>query len=422
MRPGGKFWLAAAAAASTLALGAGGGAALASDQAGPAAASPAAVPAPAPAVFTPVTVTPLGPAPAPVPGTDGRYHLVYEYELTNTKAAPATIESATVQDANASGRVLGSWSGAALVGQLRTLLPAPATSAVIDPDVSRLLFIELSFPSRAAVPTAVNLDLHLLGASNPGATTATPLQYTVGRIAISPRALPVLSPPLAGAGWMAGNGCCTNMIAHRGAFQSIDGALDNGQRFAIDYMRVNAQGELVSGDPKLVTSYVDYNAKILAVASATVMSVENNLPNQTPGAQPNPDSFKTVEEVDGNQVTLNLGHGLYAFYAHMIKGSVDVHPGQHVHPGQVLGRLGNSGNTTAPHLHFQIMDAPGALASEGLPYVMTGFGLAGQINPATWYASPEITGVWAPGWTRNRVTQQNGRYPLDLNIVDFPSR
>jgi Peptidase family M23 len=419
MHPRGKCMLAAIAATATLTLSACGGAALASVRQ-PAAQQPAALPSSGPATFTPVTVAPMGTAPAPFPGTDGRYHLVYEYELTNTKAAPATIERADVLDAGASGRVLASWSGKALLGQLRTLLPAPATSAVIEPDVSRLLFVELSFPSRSALPAAVTLHLQLRAAANPGTSTPTPMQYTAGRITISPAALPVISPPLAGKGWIVGNGCCNNLITHRGSFQSIDGGLYDGQRFAIDYMRLNAAGELVSGDTHKESSYVDYGASVLAVANATVVSTANNLPNQPPGTLPDPGSFNTVEEVDGNQVTLSLGHGLYAFYAHLIEGSVTVHRGERVHVGEVIGKLGNSGNTTAPHLHFQITNGPVPLGSEGVPYVIAGLGLAGQINIAKWEASDDVVGVWAPGWTRNKVTPQNGRFPLNVNIVDFP--
>lgn len=97
-----------------------------------------------------------------------------------------------------------------------------------------------------------------------------------------------------------------------------------------------------------------------------------------------------------------------------------MHPGQHVHRGQVIARLGNSGNTSAPHLHFQLMTAPSALVSEGLPYVIDRFGLAGQINIAAWDASDSVTGIWAPGWTSNPVTSQNDRFPLNVNIVNFP--
>jgi hypothetical protein len=407
-----RKWLLAATAAVGLLSVSACGAAAAEQQ-------PETIPSPSPVVFTPVTVTPLGTDPAPVLGTDGRFHLVYEYELTNTKAAPATIQRVDILNA-ASGQMLAYWSGQALLERLRTLLPSPATSAVIEPDVSRLLYIELSFRSRAAIPAAVTVRLHLLAAANPGATAATPMQYTVGLVTISQAPLPVITPPLAGTGWVAANGCCNSQIVHRGSVQSIDGALYDGQRFAIDWMRLNSQGELVHGDDHVLTSYIDYGADVLAVANATVVSTANNLPNQIPGTLPDPGNFKTVEEVDGNQVTLSLGDGVYAFYAHLIKGSVTVHPGEHVHPGEVIGRLGNSGNTSAPHLHFQLMNGPSALASEGLPYVIGEFGLAGQINIAAWEASTELTGVWAPGWTKNTVTTESDRFPLNVNIIDFP--
>jgi murein DD-endopeptidase MepM/ murein hydrolase activator NlpD len=166
-------------------------------------------------------------------------------------------------------------------------------------------------------------------------------------------------------------------------------------------MRLNSRGEFVHGNENLPASYVDYGADVLAIANATVVSTANDFPDQLPGTLPDPGSFESVEAVDGNQVTLSLGHGLYAFYAHPIKGSVTVRPGQHVHRGQVIARLGNSGNTSAPHLHLQLMNSPSALVSEGLPYVIDGFGLAGQINIAAWDASNSVTGVWTPGWTKN---------------------
>lgn len=55
------------------------------------------------------------------------------------------------------------------------------------------------------------------------------------------------------------------------------------------------------------------------------------------------------------QVSLDLGHGLRAFYAHLQPGSVRVKTGELVKRGQVLGRLGNSGNSAGPHLHFHVV-------------------------------------------------------------------
>jgi murein DD-endopeptidase MepM/ murein hydrolase activator NlpD len=64
-------------------------------------------------------------------------------------------------------------------------------------------------------------------------------------------------------------------------------------------------------------------------------------------------------------------------FAHLEHGSVRVRRGQRVALGEVLGALGNSGQTTAPHLHFQVMDASSPLAAEGIPFVFDRFTFLG---------------------------------------------
>src|SRR6185437_10199900 len=77
----------------------------------------------------------------------------------------------------------------------------------------------------------------------------------------------------------------------------------------------------------------------------------------------------TMETAGGNFVALDIGFHRYALYGHLIPGSLKVKVGDSVKRGQVLGRLGNSGNSTEPHLHFQIADAPSFLLANGLPYL-----------------------------------------------------
>jgi Peptidase family M23 len=69
----------------------------------------------------------------------------------------------------------------------------------------------------------------------------------------------------------------------------------------------------------------------------------------------------------GNHVVLDLGDGTYALLAHLRRRSVRVRPGQRVTAGQPLAECGNSGNTSEPHLHFQLMDHPSVLRAAGLP-------------------------------------------------------
>ncbi|MGA5603814.1 M23 family metallopeptidase [Streptomyces griseoincarnatus] len=77
----------------------------------------------------------------------------------------------------------------------------------------------------------------------------------------------------------------------------------------------------------------------------------------------------------GNHVVLDLGGGAYALYAHLRRGSLTVREGDRVHAGQVLAQVGNSGNSTEPHLHFQLMDGPDPDTARGIPFTWRGIGV-----------------------------------------------
>lgn len=80
----------------------------------------------------------------------------------------------------------------------------------------------------------------------------------------------------------------------------------------------------------------------------------------------------------GNHVILDLGDGVYAAFAHLQRGSVDVRRGQHIQAGDQIARCGNSGNTSEPHLHFQLMDHQRPALSAGLPFAFDAFEVGGR--------------------------------------------
>ena len=374
--------------------------------------------------FTPVIVSPLMGSARPFPGTDGKYHVVYELLVTNTKPTPATLKKVEVLDARSQGTpstaVIASYEGDALVSRLRTLANTPANSPEIEFGGTRLFLIDLTFDSQAQVPGRLQHLFALTGASAPAPTPMTPaaLSYTVAPLELHAQ-LPEIGPPLAGKRWVAINGCCEAGGAHRGSGLAANGWIYYGQRFAIDWMRLDDAGRLVHGDPADVHNYSCYGVDVLAVADGTVVQVLDALGDQPPGKLPDPKTM-TVENVLGNHVILDLGGGVYAFYAHMEKGSIRVAEGQRVKRGEVLGKLGNSGNTSAPHLHFHLMEGPSALASNGIPYVIDSFALAGRIpaekDPAK---ADSIEGSWSGGLFPS-PSPRHGQFPLDLDVIDFP--
>lgn len=368
-------------------------------------------------VFTPVIASTLSPEAYPIRGTDGACHAVYELQLTNTKSVPATIQKIEVLAGSTGSPMITSFSDADLVKRLRTLAPQPAADATIEPNGGRLFYIELTFKDAASVPKLLEHHLYLTGAPNPGPAKPAPLDYVVAPLKIADAKPLVIGPPLAGTGWIAANGCCNPDITHRGSVQSVNGALYDSQRFAIDWMRLDEQGRLVHGDEGDVHNYADYGADVLAVADAKVVSVLNNLDDQLPGRLPEPSSI-TIETVDGNHVVLDLGGGRFAFYAHLQKNSIKVRPGDAVKKGAVLGKLGNTGNTSAPHLHFHIMNRPSPMAADGIPYLIDAFDFSGQIDIAAFEAAPALAGDWGKGRIAKPEPRQR-QFPLNLNIINF---
>jgi len=136
--------------------------------------------------------------------------------------------------------------------------------------------------------------------------------------------------------------------------------------------------------------------------------VRDGVPENVP-TEPLPPA--TVESAPGNFVVQRLGDGRFALYAHFKTGSVRVKTGDVVARGAVIGLVGNSGNSTAPHLHFHVMDRPSPLASNGLPYVFDRF---------RFEASVDLTVDGAPLTETPPPNRRADRLPMDGDIVTFP--
>ena len=131
------------------------------------------------------------------------------------------------------------------------------------------------------------------------------------------------------------------------------------QRRAADLLKVDAEGKDHTGDGKKNTDYLAFGADVLAVADGTVLNVTDGVPDNDPGVL-NP------YVLTGNSVTIEHEGKVFSVYAHLKDHSVKVREGMKVKKGTVLGACGNSGQTSQPHLHFQLEDGPSTAASWGI--------------------------------------------------------
>lgn len=365
-------------------------------------------------VFSPVLVEVFSPAP-PFLGTDQKYHLLYGLKLTNASNLPARLQSIDVTNYCKDGEVIHSFAGEELVSNLARLNAAPAETPDLDVDVTRIFFVKLAFDEKESIPRSLQHRISLEGANGPGSKDPVPVTYQAGSFCVCKKELLSLAPPLQGQGWTIFNACCSSEGAHQNSLLPVNGFLYNAQRFAIDFMKLDEDNTLYKGDPTDPVNWHSYNESVYAVAEGEVVSVLEGLDDQPPGALPDPESI-TLKTVTGNHVIIKLQPHVYAFYAHLKKDSILVKVGDKVSKGQEIAKLGNSGNTSAPHLHLHLMSTPSPVGSAPIPYTYDKFAITGLIKSDSFYDHDDLEHIQVESIP---AEERKNQFPLDLNVVEF---
>jgi len=153
-----------------------------------------------------------------------------------------------------------------------------------------------------------------------------------------------LTFPLQGEDYYVMHGGGTFPVNYHGLFAS-------SQRYALDIGRLNEWGTRAAGlSPDRLSTYEVYGAPVYSPLAGTVVDTAGHLPDLTPGE-------RMPEQPTGNHVWLRRD-SLYVVLAHLREGSVQVTPGERVQAGERLGAVGNTGNTTEPHLHVHAVTLP----------------------------------------------------------------
>ena len=212
----------------------------------------------------------------------------------------------------------------------------------------------------------------------------------------------LIAPPVRGSHWLAGNGP-SNESAHRRYIFAHSGKIVLWERFAIDFQLVDSAGRNMRTDGLRNVDHYSYDQPVYAVADGKVVGVRSDFPDNTPNESPEvPPDFDTVM---GNHVTLDIGSGRYVVYAHLRRGSVTVEAGDNIQRGRELARIGNSGFSNGPHLHFHISDQPGVYAGEGLPFAFESYEVIGECDDTA--------------CTRRAAGPQRRALPRDGQLLSF---
>ncbi len=335
--------------------------------------------------------------------TDGTLQLVYELHLTNFSQDDLTLTGIEVVDAT-SGASVGDFHGAALEASLGR------------PDRSK---------NKLTIPPGERAVAYLsLSTAHAGSVLRHKIEYDAGGehatvegggFTVHERAPLLLGPPLRGGPWVAVYDASWER-GHRRVLYAVNGKVHIPGRFAIDWIRLDDKGAHVRGDEAKPADWYGYGAEVIAVADATVAATRDDVAEPaTVVADP---SRVPIGDAAGNYVALDLGDGRYAFYEHLKPGSVAVKKGQHVRRGQTIGRLGFTGESTGPHLHFHVADTSAPLDAEGLPYGIDDFTLLGA------FPSIETFGKAMP-WTplpADGTAKRHAEFPAPMTVVAFPDK
>lgn len=228
------------------------------------------------------------------------------------------------------------------------------------------LFLGHRFFAWSGAPT--ELRLHATGRRADG----TPVEAAAALAIESRPAQGAYAFPLAGL-WFIGAGS-TLHSSHRWAVP---------EEFALDIVRLGDGASTHRGDGTKLADYYAYGQDVLAAADGTVVAVLDAVPEsdtnlRRPGETAEAYMGRVISlqteilakgahHALGNYVTIEHPGGEFSHYAHLLPGSARVKKGDAVKKGQPIARLGHSGNSTEPHLHFQVTDGADPLLSAGIP-------------------------------------------------------
>ncbi len=346
----------------------------------------------------------------PVAGEDG-IHFLYELRLSNFSPREVELESIEVIGPKL---MLRRYDAQSLINMIATpgQVNEASASLKIAPGSFATIFFDTVLPKDAALPSQFFHRVHIKGAKLE--TPANLRQFDTAAMMVSSGAPIMLGPPLRGGGWVAAN-ALSNTNDHRRTIVVVNGKARIAQRYAIDFVKLDAEGRAFVGTPGANSAWAGYGNDVLAAADGRIEVVRDGIADNNPGSPPSVPI--TLDTIGGNHIVIGLPGGAHIFYGHLKPGSIVVHEGEKVHKGQVIAKVGNSGQSDAPHLHIHVADGASALGAEGLAYIFARFEIEGHVPSLAVLES-------ATGWQRpvKVPNERHNELPIENAVVNFGTR
>lgn len=335
---------------------------------------------------------------------DDKTTLVYELHLTNLSNESLWVKKIEVLG-SADSAVVSAFEGEGL--KHRFYKPGEksdsAAAFVIRPGSSAVIYVELLIPT-GKIPRAL---VHRLSFSSYGTSSNLIRVIQGASTPLVDKPAVVLGSPLATGPWAAVYSPSWER-GHRRVIFTVDGVARIPGRFAVDFVKLDENGQFAASDKNVITNWYGYEADVFAVADGVVVSTRHDFSeSSTVSAH----TKYPAESATGNYISLKIGDNQYAFYEHLKPNTIRVKPGQAVRKGDVIAKVGFTGQSTGPHLHLHVADSDSPLGAEGIPFVFDQFTVLGSY--------PDFSAFGSSRWQATRKSKLINQHPAPNDVIQF---
>jgi hypothetical protein len=345
-------------------------------------------------------------------GSDGQMHLAYELIVTGLSGTHGARFERVEVFGDSDSKPLISYASNDLDERVMRPDADPKVryGRLISSSTTALIHVWITLAKDHAVPRTLRHSFAI------SAEDGSAVFAGEARVAVHSARPLIVGPPLRGA-WLVHNGPGQHRSPHWGSALLNKRGARIPQRYAIDFIAVDENGSAVRGDVRKSSNedWIGFGSEVLAVTDGVVHAARDGLADNQPLVEPPPPASPSASDSYGNHVIIAVDDHTFVHYAHLQRNSVAVKAGQRVRRGQVIGRLGNSGNTNGAHLHFNITDGPLPEDAQGLPFVFDVFESLGKTTPDIALGAEPSSGR-----PRFSPSKRGKQLPLDGTVVRFP--